>query len=64
VKRKSAGSDRIVYAIGHYRNGVLLAPLTAHVVAEWVPDGKKDLSPGPPVKRKPPTTASKGQAGA
>jgi glycine oxidase len=40
----SADSDRIVYATGHYRNGVLLAPLTAHVVAEWILEGKKDSS--------------------
>ena len=35
-------SDRIVYATGHYRNGVLLAPLTARVVADLILDGKAD----------------------
>jgi glycine/D-amino acid oxidase-like deaminating enzyme len=31
----------IVYATGHYRNGVLLAPLTAAVVADLVLDGRE-----------------------
>jgi glycine oxidase len=26
----------VIYATGHYRNGVLLAPLTAHAVGELV----------------------------
>jgi len=38
----SARSDRIVYATGHYRNGVLLAPLTAQVIADLIIDGKID----------------------
>jgi glycine oxidase len=38
----SRRSDRIVYATGHYRNGVLLAPLTAHVIAELIVAGKTD----------------------
>jgi glycine/D-amino acid oxidase-like deaminating enzyme len=38
----SALSNRMVYATGHYRNGVLLAPLTAHVVADWIADRKLD----------------------
>jgi glycine oxidase len=32
----------LVYATGHYRNGVLLAPLTAQLVADAVLDGKLD----------------------
>ena len=32
----------LVYATGHYRNGVLLAPLTARLVADLVLDGKED----------------------
>ena len=41
----------LVYATGHYRNGVLLAPLTAALVAEVVLDNREDpvltpLSPG------------------
>ena len=40
------GSDRetpaIVHASGHYRNGVLLAPITAKVIADLIVDGKRD----------------------
>lgn len=32
----------LFYATGHFRNGVLLAPLTAAVVADYVLDGKSD----------------------
>jgi glycine oxidase len=32
----------LVYATGHYRNGVLLAPLTARVVADLVLDNRDD----------------------
>jgi glycine oxidase len=40
-----------VYATGHYRNGVLLAPITATLVADLVLDGRTDplleaFSPG------------------
>jgi glycine oxidase len=38
----SARSDRLVYATGHYRNGVLLAPLTAQLIADLIVDGKED----------------------
>ena len=38
----SARSPRIVYATGHYRNGVLLAPLTAQLIADYVTGGKED----------------------
>ena len=31
----------LVYATGHYRNGVLLAPLTASIVADLVLDGRR-----------------------
>lgn len=31
----------VFYATGHYRNGVLLAPLTAHLVADLVLDGRE-----------------------
>ena len=33
---RSAEHPSVVYATGHYRNGILLAPLTAHLVAELV----------------------------
>jgi glycine oxidase len=32
----------VVYATGHYRNGVLLTPLTAKLVADLVLDGRAD----------------------
>jgi glycine oxidase len=35
-------TPRVCVAAGHYRNGVLLAPLTARVVADWVLDGRRD----------------------
>jgi len=38
----SSAVPRLMYATGHYRNGVLLAPLTAQVVADAVLDGTAD----------------------
>jgi glycine oxidase len=35
-------APRVVMATGHFRNGILLAPLTAEVVADYVIDGKSD----------------------
>jgi glycine oxidase len=48
---RSCVSPNVVYATGHYRNGVLLAPLTAALVADLVVDGTSDpaldvMSPG------------------
>ncbi len=34
----------LIYATGHFRNGVLLAPLTAVMVADLVLDGKRDAA--------------------
>ena len=34
--------EGLVYATGHYRNGVLLAPLTAAIVADLIMDGRRD----------------------
>jgi glycine oxidase len=34
--------DRIVVAAGHHRNGILLAPVTADLIAELVATGKAD----------------------
>ena len=31
----------VFYAIGHYRSGVLLAPLTAQLLADLVLDGRE-----------------------
>ena len=42
VVGRSAAAPRLVYATGHYRNGVLLAPLTARLVADLVLDGRED----------------------
>jgi glycine oxidase len=38
----SRQSNRLIYATGHYRNGVLLAPLTAQLIADLIVDGKED----------------------
>ena len=38
----SAELPDLVYATGHFRNGVLLAPLTARLVAALILDGKHD----------------------
>lgn len=38
----SSAVPRLMYATGHYRNGILLAPLTAHLVADAILDGGTD----------------------
>jgi glycine oxidase len=38
----SSTMRNVFYATGHYRNGVLLAPLTAALVADLVLDGRRD----------------------
>ncbi len=40
----SASVPGLMYATGHYRNGVLLAPLTAHLVADAILDGTRDAA--------------------
>jgi glycine oxidase len=47
---RSARMPGLVYATGHYRNGVLLAPLTARAVADLVLDNREDplLAPAAP----------------
>jgi glycine oxidase len=47
---RSASMPGLVYATGHYRNGVLLAPLTAHAVADLILDNRDDplLAPATP----------------
>ena len=44
------GDDGIVYAAGHYRNGILTSPITAAAVAALVPGREPpiDLSPFSP----------------
>jgi glycine oxidase len=39
---RSASVPGLVYATGHYRNGILLAPLTAQVVADLITEGRED----------------------
>lgn len=39
-----AGAPRVIAATGHYRNGVLLAPLTAELVSNFLLDGKTDVA--------------------
>ena len=34
--------EGLVHASGHYRNGVLLAPITARVTADWIVDERRD----------------------
>ena len=38
----SEALPNLMYATGHYRNGILLAPLTAELVADAVLDGRID----------------------
>jgi glycine/D-amino acid oxidase-like deaminating enzyme len=38
----SSAVPNLMYATGHYRNGILLAPLTAELVANAVLDGRID----------------------
>jgi glycine oxidase len=38
----SSASGRVVYATGHFRNGIMLAPLTAQLVADYLLEGKHD----------------------
>jgi glycine oxidase len=33
----------LVFATGHYRNGILLAPVTAKLIGEWIADGRTTL---------------------
>ena len=40
----SSTMPHVFYATGHYRNGVLLAPLTARLAADLILDGKADES--------------------
>lgn len=37
----AAGLPGLIFATGHYRNGVLLAPLTGRIVADLVCDGRR-----------------------
>ncbi len=39
----SADVDGLVFATGHYRNGILLAPITAKLVGEWIAERRTSL---------------------
>jgi len=45
-ERPAIGPDRdvegLIHASGHYRNGVLLAPITGRLIADWIADRKRD----------------------
>jgi glycine oxidase len=36
--------EGLLTATGHYRNGILLAPITAKLIAEWITDGRASMS--------------------
>jgi len=36
--------DGLVFATGHYRNGILLAPVTAKLVGEWIADKRTSVA--------------------
>jgi glycine oxidase len=38
-----AEMDGLVFATGHYRNGILLAPVTAKLIGEWITDGRTSI---------------------
>lgn len=38
-----ADLEGLVLATGHYRNGILLAPVTARLIGEWIGDGRSTL---------------------
>lgn len=40
----SAAMPNLVFAAGHYRNGVLLAPVTASLIADGIIEGRWDLT--------------------
>ena len=49
---RAAANPRVIFATGHYRNGVLLAPLTADLVADLIIDGREapELALTPPAR--------------
>jgi glycine oxidase len=40
----SANIEGLVFATGHYRNGILLAPITAKLVGEWIAERRTSFS--------------------
>jgi glycine oxidase len=39
--------DGLVYATGHHRNGILLTPITADLIARFILDGERDPALAP-----------------
>jgi glycine oxidase len=37
-----SADPRVIYAAGHFRNGILLAPLTAELIADHVFENRRD----------------------
>lgn len=37
-------AEGLVVATGHYRNGILLAPVTAKLITEWIMDGRTTIN--------------------
>jgi glycine oxidase len=37
----------LIYATGHYRNGILLAPITAKVISELIAKGQSSINISP-----------------
>ena len=35
--------DGLVFATGHYRNGILLAPVTAKLIGEWIAERRTSI---------------------
>jgi glycine/D-amino acid oxidase-like deaminating enzyme len=36
--------EGLIIATGHYRNGILLAPVTAKLITEWITEGRTSLN--------------------
>jgi glycine oxidase len=53
----AAHLDGLIFATGHYRNGILLAPITAEIVRRQIMGGRApiDLAPFSPARRASPT---------
>ena len=38
-----SGAEGLTIATGHYRNGILLAPITAQLTGEWITEGRVSM---------------------
>jgi glycine oxidase len=39
-----ADIEGVVFATGHYRNGILLAPITAQIIGDWITNGRPSIN--------------------